>query len=314
MSCRPLGCFAALALAACDSCPPDYHVITAMRVLGTVYDPPVASPKGVVTVRALVADVAERDVTVAWYRCPRPLQLTAVADLDGGLDASALVAPCLAQGEFARGLSVRVVIDAEGGATDAVPYRPARRWTDLVGFACAGGRIEAPAESGLWPRCTGARGVVFTASIPGPMRDGANPVPPPATIEALSFAQSPWSDATVPTVPRCEGSRETCDATEVTFRVSDTTRAVEVTGEGGGILGAPGDDIAFIGYHVTAAAPASTDTCFPSDPAAVLRAGEAGALTLRWVPPSSAGDVTFWFTARRYTGGLTVTRRTVRVQ
>ncbi len=315
MSCDARRIALALALAGCDACPPDYHVITGMRVLGTTFDPPVAAPGGAVTVRAVTADVDARDLVVAWYRCPRPFQLAPSADLDGGLDAAGQVAPCLAAGEFARGVSVRVPIDASGGARDAILYRPRRRWTDLVGVACAGGTIEPPPEGGTWPRCTGSRSVVFTASIPGPMDDGSNPAPAPASIVDLTFgAGGPaWVEGLAPEVPRCEGSRASCPGVRIAFRVSGAARAIELTGVGVGVLGAPDDSLAFVGYHATAMGAASEEYCESPDPAAVLRVDGRGASVV-WVPPREAGEVTFWFTARRFSGGLDVVRRTARVR
>jgi hypothetical protein len=305
----------ALALGAgCDTCPPDYHVIRAMRVLGTTFDPPVAPPGGAVTVRTLTADVEARDVTVAWYRCPANLTLTPTASVDGEFDPSSVVAPCLAQGAFANGPGVRVPIDAEGGALDALPYRTRRRWTDLVAFACADGTIEPPPTGGLWPRCTGTRGVLFTVSIPGPTADGDATPPRPAAITDLTFAdRGAWRDDLVPSVPRCEGSRETCRAVQIRFRVPDARLVTEPTAVGNGILGAPSDDYVFVGYHVTGAAPASKAFCENPDTAARIST-EGTAATLAWVPPAEAGEVTFWFTARRYSGGLTVARRTARVE
>lgn len=303
-----------LALASgCDSCPPDYHVITSMRVLGTTNDPPVASPGGAVTVTARTADVDDRDVTVNWYRCPANLTLTAVASPEGELDASSAVSACLTSGVFATGTSVRVSIDAEGGRLDAVPYRTRRRWTDLVGVACAGGDLEAPPKGGLWPRCTGSRSVVFTASIPGPTADGDTTAPLPASLVDFTLGSSPWSEASTPTVPRCEGSRETCAPVTLRFNLVDAIIATELTGFSTAILGPPDDGIVFLNYHVTAAAPASTEYCESPDTAATLRLFGPRA-ELAWVPPSSSGEVTFWFTARRYSGGLTITRRTVRVE
>lgn len=300
-------------VASCDSCPPDYHVIKSMRVLGTTFDPPIAPPGGAVTVRAVTADVEDRAVTVAWYRCPSNLRLTAVATTDGNFDASAIAAPCLAAGEFARGTSVRVPVNAEGGTLDAVPYRTRRRWTDLVGFACADGDIEAPPKGGLWPRCTGARGVVFTASIPGPRADGSDAAPTPTSIEGLTFAGNAWGANAVPSVAKCDGSRASCPAVEITFRVTDASVVLEPTSAGTGILGAPDDSVVVVGYHVTNAAPASTEFCENPDTEAVLQGGRDAA-RLAWVPPSTAGDVTFWFTARRYSGALTVVRRSARVE
>ncbi len=314
MSCRTLVVCACVALvASCDSCPPDYHVIKSMRVLGTTFDPPIAPPGGAVTVRAVTADVEDRAVTVAWYRCPSNIVLTAVASVDVTFDASAALAPCLAAGEFARGTSVRVPINAEGGTLDAVPYRTRRRWTDLVGFACADGDIEAPPKGGLWPRCTGARGVVFTASIPGPRADGSDAAPTPASITDVTFAGRAWGEGIVPTVARCDGSRASCPSVDITFHVTDASVALEPTSAGTGILGAPEDSVVFVGYHVTGAAPASTEYCENPDTEAVLQGGRDVA-RLAWVPPSDTGEVTFWFTARRYSGALTVVRRSARVE
>ncbi|MFO0648212.1 MAG: hypothetical protein U0326_18380 [Polyangiales bacterium] len=314
MSCRTLVACASLAMvASCDSCPPDYHVIKSMRVLGTTYDPPIAPPDGTVTVRAVTADVEARALTVAWYRCPTNLRLTAIATVDGSFDASAIAAPCLATGEFARGTSVRVPVNADGGTLDAVPYRTRRRWTDLVGFACADGDIEAPPKGGLWPRCTGARGVVFTASIPGPRADGSDAAPTPTSIEGITFAGRAWGANAVPSVARCDGSRATCPSVEITFQVADAAVVIEPTSAGNGVLGAPDDSVVFVGYHVTGAATASTEYCQNPDSDAVIQASD-GVARLAWVPPSDAGDVTFWFTARRYSGALTVVRRSARVE
>lgn len=313
MSCRALALAAVVFAAGCDDCPPDLHVITGMRVLGATFDPPVAAPNGSVTVRAVTADVEGRDVTVAWYRCPAPLVLTPVAAIDGGVDPAAQVAPCLAQGAFAQGLSARVPIDAAGGARDRFPWRTARRWTDLVGFACAGGGIEAPPVGGVWPRCTGARGVVFTASIPGPRDDGATSPPPPATLTELTLRGQPWAEGSAPVVGRCEGSRGSCPAVVINFRVADTGLLREATGFSNTTLEPPSDRHAFVSYHVTAAAPADSETCVSLDTGAGLSEG-VDRTSLRWVPPAEAGEVTFWFTARRYAGGLSVARRTVRVE
>lgn len=316
----------ALALAACTNCPPDYHVIRGMRVLGATFDPPVATPNGAVTVRAVTVDVEDRPVTVAWYRCPAPLVLTPVASADAGVmdggvpinvtnpdDAlAALVAPCLAVGAFAEGVSVRVPVDAAGGARDAFPWRSARRWTDLVGFACAGGSIEPPPAGGVWPRCTGARGVVFTASIPGPRDDGDATSPLPATIGEITLAGRAWDEGTIPVVGRCAGGRDSCAAVPITFRVAAVDVLTEATGLGLNVLGSPDSRLAFVNYHVTDAAPALVDQCV-EDGAAVLRTARDRA-DLAWVPPAATGAVTFWFTARRLTGGLVVVRRSVRVE
>ncbi len=304
-----------LALAACDSCPPDPHVITGMRVLGATFDPPVAPPGGAVTVAAVTIDVEPRSVEVAWYRCPSTLQLTAIASEDGGLDASSVVAPCLAAGEFARGLRVRVPVDPQGGQLDAVPYRTPRRWTDLVGFACAGGSIEAPPKGGLWPRCTGSRGVVFTASIPGPLASGDATPPAAATISDLRFDATAWGEGVVPEVPRCEGSRESCPGHRLRFSVPDASAVIELSAGGTGALGAPSDAIVYAGWHVTAMARPTDEGCLPFDFSATLQPDGAGrGASVTWVPPSSAGEVTFWFTARRLSGSLDVARRTVRVR
>lgn len=318
MSCRAL--LAALAaLAGCDDCPPDYHVVRGMRVLGATFDPPAAAPGGAVTVRAVTADVEDRPLDVAWYRCPAPLVLTPVAGADAGprggaeVDLAAVVAPCLAQGAFARGVAVRVPVDAEGGARDAFPWRTARRWTDLVGFACAGGAIEPPPEGGLWPRCTGARGVVFTASIPGPRDDGGDATPPATEVTDVTLGGRPWGPDDAPEVPRCEGSRRTCAPVAVAFRVPNVEVLTEPTALALNVLGPPSDRNAFAGYHVTAAAPASADECLSSDEGAVLVTGE-GTARLAWVPPAEPGPVTFWFTARRLAGGVAVTRRTAVVR
>ena len=102
MSCRTLVVCACVALvASCDSCPPDYHVIKSMRVLGTTFDPPIAPPGGAVTVRAVTADVEDRAVTVAWYRCPSNIVLTAVASVDVTFDASAALVG-FPTGQFGR--------------------------------------------------------------------------------------------------------------------------------------------------------------------------------------------------------------------
>jgi hypothetical protein len=295
-----------------------------MRVLGATFDPPVASPGGVVTVRAVTADVTDRPVTVAWYRCPAPLVLTQVVSLDGGVTDGGpqpstpdealgpLVAPCLAMGAFATGLSVRVTLDADGGMRDALRWRTERRWTDLVGFACADGTIEAPPAGGLWPRCTGARGVLFTASIPGPRPDGDVTPAPPATLDALTLAGRPWDAASVPVVPRCEGSRATCAAVPIAFRVSEIDVLTEPTGFGLGVLGPPTDRLGYVGYHVTDAAPPYTDRCAKDTAAVLSTSGDTARLA--WVPPATPGPVSFWFTARRLSGGLVVVRRTARVE
>ncbi len=314
MSCRTSVAMAFLALASgCDTCPPDYHIITSMRVLGTTYDPPVASPGGVVTVTAHTADVDDRDVSVSWYRCPANLTLTSIASPDGELDASSAVSACLTRGPFATGRSVRVPIDSAGGGLDASPYRTRRRWTDLVGVACAGGDLEAPPKGGLWPRCTGSRSVVFTASIPGPTPDGDTAAPQPASLVDFTLGGSAWSASSTPTVARCEDSRATCAPVTVGFTLVDAVLATELTGLSTGILGAADDGFVFLNYHVTGAAPANTEYCEVPDTAATLRLSGPIA-ELAWVPPSSSGEVTFWFTARRYSGGLTITRRTVRVE
>lgn len=316
MSCRAaLSLAVVVALAACESCPPDAHVITGMRVLGTTFDPPIAPPGGAVTVRAVTADVEDRALDVAWYRCPTNLQLAAIASEDGGLDASRVVEPCLAAGAFARGVSVRVSVDAQGGRLDPLPYRTPRRWTDLVGFACAGGSIEPPPVGGLWPRCTGARGVVFTASIPGPFANGDAAPPAPATITNLRFDGSAWGEGVAPTVPRCEGSRASCAGYRLRFAVADATAAVELSAGGTGALGGPADAIAYVSWHVTGMARPFEESCAPFDTEAVLQPdGAGGGASVTWVPPSRAGEVTFWFTARRYSGGLDVVRRAVRVE
>ncbi len=327
MSCRALSIPVALFVAGCETCPPDAHVIRSMRVLGATFDPPLAAPGGAVTVRAVTADVESRDVEVAWFRCASNLTLTPVANPDGMEDPTAAitaqVAACIARGEFARGTSVRVAIDATGGSLDAAPYRTARRWTDLVGFACADGSIETPPAGGAWPRCTGTRGVVFTASIPGPMADGTSAAPLPATLANFSLQQDgsarAWSEGDVPEVARCDGTRMTCPAWELRFDVADSLRVQELSLRGDGPLGKPGDDIAFLAYHVTGMAPGSDSICFLGgedvtiQPATSMSPG-TGRARLRWVPPAEEGEVTFWFTARRYSGGLSVARRTVRVR
>jgi hypothetical protein len=208
---------------------------------------------------------------------------------------------------------VRVPVGAEGGALDALPYRTARRWTDLVGFACADGTIEAPPKGGLWPRCTGTRGVLFTASIPGPGADGDTTAPTPATMGDFTFAGAPWGDATTPSVARCEGSRQSCSAVEIRFAARDARVVIEPTSEGTGALGTPDDTVVFVGYHVTGAAPSESDFCQSQDNEATLRA-DGSAVSLSWVPPADTGEVTFWFTARRYSGGFTLVRRTARVE
>lgn len=301
----------------CESCPTDGHVITAMRVMGTVFDPAVASPGGRVTVRVVTADVEEREVTVAWYRCRQNLGfVTERGGADHG-DFSSLVAPCLADGVFAYGTSVTVNVDADGGRYDTLSFRTRRRWTDLVGFACAGGSIEAPRDGSVWPRCTGTLGVVFTASIPGPTPNGALSVPPRATITAPTFTQGTrtleWTESTVPEVPRCTSVRRDCEGYRLNFSVSDATVAIEPAAAGSGVLGGADDSVAFVGWHVSAMAPVSTDHCQPFDPDAVLHSSGAAAW-VDWVPPADPGEVVFWFTARRFSGGLDVLRRTVRVQ
>lgn len=313
-------------LAGCEACPPDEHVLRAMRVLGTTFDPPVATPGGAVTVRVVTADVEARELDVVWYRCPEPLLLTQVAPGPGGVpDAGAaadlymsVIGRCLVTGAFARGVSVGVSIDREGGQLDPVPWRTARRWTDLVGFACAGGEVQEPPKGGLWPRCSGTRGVLFTASIPGPSSDGTSAPPLPATIRGLEYRAGAttraWDEGVVPEVTRCEGAAPDCASVEVRFGVENAVGAVEAAGTGLGFLGVPDDQIAFVGYHVTGRAPASADVCIASDPDARINNLGGSNVGLRWVPPAEAGDVTFWFTARRLSGGLTVVRRTVRVR
>lgn len=332
MSCRSLALALALALGACETCPPDRHVIRAMRVLGTTFDPPVAAPGGAVTVRVLTADVEARDVEVAWYRCPSNLVFVPpdrgpgpgprIREREEATNPfAAQAAACIARGEFARGLSVRVPVDADGGALDASPYRTARRWTDLVGFACADGAIESPPASGAWPRCTGARGVVFTASIPGPMADGSTAAPPTATLENFSLGRgasaSAWAEGDVPEVDRCDGTRQSCPAWELRFDVAAAATAVEVAGDAP--ADATDDTAAFVTYHVTGMAPSGAASCdvrgddTVAQPTTSTRAG-ASRLLLRWVPPAAEGEVTFWFTARRFSGGLSMARRTVRVR
>lgn len=327
MSCRAALVGFALTLAGCESCPPDQHVIRAMRVLGVTFDPPVAAPGGAVTVRAVAADVESRDVTVAWYRCPSNLSLAETSppgpgpELDPNAAVTAQVAACIARGEFARGTNVRVAVDAEGGALDAVPYRTARRWTDLVGFACAGGSIDPPPATGQWPRCSGTRGVVFTASIPGPTATGSTKAPAAATLSDFSIGQGgasrAWGDGDVPEVEPCDGTRTECTPWELRFAVADASRVQEMIGFG--LPDATDDTVAFVGYAVTGMAPASADFCglmgddTVVQPDATTRPGEARAV-LRWVPPAASGEVTFWFSARRYSGGLSVVRRTVRVR
>lgn len=311
-------------LAGCDACPPDEHVLRAMRVLGTTFDPPIATPGAAVTARVVTADVEARDLDVVWYRCPEPLVLTPVVPGPGGSpDAGAdlyanAVGRCLATGAFARGVSVRVPVDREGGQFDAVPWRPARRWTDLLGFACAGGEAQDPPKGGLWPRCTGTRGVLFTASIPGPQSDGANPPPLPATITDLVYRDGAttrtWDEGVIPEVARCEDEAPRCAGVEIRFRVENATEAVETAGTGLGVLGSPDDRVAFVGYHVTGRAPSSNDVCVTSDPDARINSLKGSSVHLRWAPPAETGDVTFWFTARRLSGGLSVVRRTVRVR
>ncbi len=303
----------ALCFTACTQCPPDPHVIRAMRVAGATFDPPVAPPGGAVTVRLHTLDVEDRAVVVDWYRCPANLRLTAFASLDGALDLASVVAPCLAQGAFAHGLSVQVPVNAEGGTLDTAPYRSARRFTDLVAFACADGTIEAPPEGGTVPRCTGTRGVLTTVSIPGPLADGSALAAEPATLSNFTLDGAPWGERDVPTVDRCEGARASCVAREIAFHTPEGSTAIELANENGaGVLGVPTDATVFVNYHTTAMAPAFEDFCAIDRDASLNTGGRP--VTLAWVPSAETGEVTFWFTGRRYGGGLTVTRRTLRVQ
>lgn len=326
MSCRVALPLLALALAGCESCPPDRHVIRAMRVLGVTVDPPLAAPGATVTVRAVTADVEARDVTIAWYRCPSNLSLTETPrrpgpEVEQNAALAAQIGACVARGELARGVSARVTVDAEGGAPDVVPYRTPRRWTDLVGFACAGGDISPPPATGAWPRCSGTRGVVFTASIPGPAADGSTDAPRPATLADFSIGQDgtsrPWNDGDVPEVAPCDGTRMECRPWELRFSVADASRAVETLGDP--LSGVVGDDVAFVRYEVTGMAPGDPDSCTLVSPDTVVQPetsttpGAARAV-LRWVPPAASAEVTFWFSARRLSGGLSVVRRTVRVR
>lgn len=259
-----------------------------MRVLGTTFDPPIAPPDGTVTVRAVTADVQDRAVTVAWDRCPSNLRLTTVATTDGNFDASAIAAPCLAAGEFARGTSVRIPVNAEGGTLDAVPYRTRRRWTDLVGFACADGDIEAPPKGGLG---LGARARGAWCSRPrSPVRapTGATLHRRPRSLTDVSFAGRAWGEGIVPTVARCDGSRASCPSVDITFHVTDASVALEPTSAGTGILGAPEDSVVFVGYHVTGAAPASTEYCENPDTEAVLQGGRDLPASRGCLPPTLA--------------------------
>lgn len=295
-----------------------------MRVLGTVATPPVASPGGVVSLRVVTADVESHPLAVAWHRCADTLY-TVTGTPDAGSTSSlaaqvltANVAACLRTPSFAQGTIVQVPIDAEGGRREAMPVRPPRRWTDLVGFACAGGDIEPPPSSGTWPRCTGAQGVVFTASIPGPMDSGDNPPSAPFTVTDLAFgptpeAALPWVEGVVPTMVRCANGRAGCTPWVLRFRVPEASAVVESTGSGAGVPGVVVDGVVYATYHVTDAAGLPSTQCSGADTEAVLQT-RGGVTTTRWYPPASAGDVTFWLTLRRATGGLTVLRRSVRVQ
>jgi hypothetical protein len=304
---------------ACEACPPDIHIIRAMRVLGTVATPSVGSPNEAVTVRVTTADVETRDVSVAWYRCPRPLQLAPnLSSVSNLQDPSELIAQgvarCLAGGVVAQGEQATVVLDASGGLPDEIPYRPLRRWTDLVGFACAAGTIEAPPPGGIWPRCTGTRGVLFVASIPGPSLNGSTVDASPASLARLTFDNTTWNENVVPTVSPCAGEWTSCNPHVIEFSVTNSDQIVDATLLSRKSISPLPDTAVFVRYEVTTAAPHGASSCQTSLESSSVEAIDSGAGRFRWVPSSDTGDVTFWITTRRLSGGLVVTRRKVRVQ
>jgi hypothetical protein len=306
-------------LASCETCPPDIHVIRALRVLGTEATPPIGSPNGAVTVRVVTADVETRDVSVVWYRCPQPLQLIPNLSSGGSLeDAPEFVAQgvarCMAGGVVARGERATIVLDSSGGLPDEIPYRPLRRWTDLVGFACASGTIEPAPPGGVWPRCTGTRGVVFVASIPGPPSNGSTTESSPASLTRLTFDNTPWGDNVVPTVAPCAGQWTTCEPHVVEFSVANADRIVDATLVSSTSIPPSPDTTVLVRYEVTASAPFGASRCETSLTVSAVEPTDTGTARFRWVPGPDTGEVTFWITTRRFTGGLVVTRRKVRVQ
>ena len=305
----------ALSLGSCEECLPPREALRGMRVIGVTLTPPAAAPGATVRARVVAVDLEGRDVDVLWFRCPRPLY---ALDRGAPTDPEALAAlvdetfaRCLARGAFARGVEARVTVDAEGGGLDTIPrVRGARRWTDLVGAACAGGEVTPPTTESPWPRCNGGPAVVFSASIPGPDADGALPAPRPLQF-TLSMRQQGravqrWGPTDRPVVSRCREELR-CRNTLVDVEVDGSQANVLVVGSQ--LVSASQRARFRVGWFASAVdeAPGALG-CDRNVP------DNASDAMVRWWVPREPGDVRFWFWVTDGEGGFSWTQRTVRVE
>lgn len=305
----------ALSLGGCEECLPQREALRGMRVIGVTLTPPAAAPGATVRARAVAVDIEGRDVDVLWFRCPRPLY---ALDRGAPTDSEALAAlvdetfaRCLAQGAFARGIETRVTVDAAGGGLDTIPrVRAARRWTDLVGAACAGGEVTPPTAESPWPRCNGGPAVVFAASIPGPDAAGELPTPRPLQL-TLSMRQQgravqPWGPTDRPVVSRCQEE----------LRCRNTLVDVEVDGSQADVMVVGSQPISAsqrarirVGWLATAVDNAPGPRGCRAELDELARSS-----SFLWRVPREPGDVRFWFWVADGEGGFSWTQRTVRVE
>lgn len=284
-----------------------------MRVIGVEFAPPVASPGATVRARAVIVDVEDRPVDVRWFRCQRllldPTAVPVVSETDLGGVSSRIFENCFGQGVTARGVEAAITVDAEGGSFDDVRTRAARRWTDLIGVACAGGSVELPSHALEWPRCRGGPAFVFVASIPGPGPAGPLRQVPPPRITEIEIVRVGFyarlGEAEATRIRRCRPQDE-CKY-QFLVRVEGSPSYVMPTVGTSSNLTRVRDGLA-VGWLASAGSRQQLPGVCWDDRIAFVNTAPA-----IWVPPDEPGEVRFWFWVTDPVGGMTWTQRTLLV-
>ncbi|MBI5514588.1 MAG: hypothetical protein HY909_12510 [Deltaproteobacteria bacterium] len=316
MNCRALWVPLLGCVLGCTTCPADPAEFRGLRVLGVTREPAVGAPGGRVTLTMVSTDVEAREPAVAWYRCPLSGGNLGASRETSGVDEPGVVfaRQCLAAGQVARGRTATVELGPPvpqaplGGLTSRL------RW-DYLGFACPSGELEEPPPGGLWPRCSGATGVLFRVTVPGPYLDGRNPLPVPVGITAVRFgpegAEAPITEDAPPEVARCEAPRSRCPVYRFTLETAPP--GLDLRGDRGS-FDARASQLQPGAYRLVALydaiAPAEAPLCAGEG----LGAAGVSDGSLRWSSAPGAGDARVFLVVLGSDGGFAWARRTVRVR
>jgi hypothetical protein len=233
---RRAGCVVVALVAASGCTRPATEVwqLTDFRVLGVKVEPAEPARGERFTLTLASADPRRREVQVVWIVCA-----TALGSAGMGADAGASASGgCTVVTDPSSPLpfpDLRSRVTARVPEGGGAPDPQGREALTVLGFACAGGTLGAPADGGTQPTCNGAdaRGWQFTRTVYVRPPEGSALNPPNANpaIAEVRFggegAVAAITQESPPSVPRCTDHSRNSSCPRYRFEVGFTPASRE---------------------------------------------------------------------------------------